>query len=89
MVTFANNLSAIPRDIRVANATFSTSFPTSRIISKKHTLLAKRGFVKRVNFIRSFVWDYGVIITVNNIRFWQCALYKHFYSYFKSNINKI
>jgi len=55
VVTFANNLSAIPRDIRVANATSSTSSPTSRIISKKHTSLAKRGFVKRVNSIWSFV----------------------------------
>jgi len=89
VVTFANNLSAIPRDIRVANATFSTSSPTSRIIGKKHTSLAKRGSIKRVNFIQSFVWDYGVIVTVNNVRFWQCALCKHFYSYFKSNINKI
>ena len=69
MVTFANNFSAIPRDIRVANATSGTSSPTGRIIGKKHTSLAKRGSVKRVNSIQSFVWDYGVIVTVDNVRF--------------------
>jgi hypothetical protein len=53
IVIFANNLNVIPREVRVANATFSISSPTGRIFSIKSTLRVKKGLAKRVNFKRS------------------------------------
>ena len=53
IITFANNLSAIPCDIRVANAISNISSPISRIFGTKSTLLAKKGLFKRLISKRS------------------------------------
>jgi hypothetical protein len=42
IITFTNNLSAIPCEVRIANATSSISSPTSCIFSTKSTSRVKR-----------------------------------------------
>jgi len=53
IITFANNPSAIPCDVRVANTISSTSSLISRIFGTKSTSLAKKGSFKRLMSKRS------------------------------------
>jgi len=53
IIIFTNNLSAIPRDVCVANAISSTSSPISCIFGIKSTSLAKKGLFKRLMSKRS------------------------------------
>jgi hypothetical protein len=48
IITFANNPSDIPCNIRIANAISNTSSLISCIFGTKNTLLAKKGLFKRL-----------------------------------------